>query len=197
MHMPQSHDIEAPMEIVGESFNPDEFMPAGERVKVPVREANDEMNQLKSDEKKVLVTFNENNCNDPFLPHTEMLATSLPKFDLIDPPEGVPESSDAISVMKTTISGILYDKYSPSAIINIDGSDYLVKKGDVINKYRVLSISKDQVMVQLGNNIYKAGVGEILADGELNYNVVSNLENKFGGSNGVDDVIISVKKNIN
>jgi hypothetical protein len=35
--------------------------------------------------------------------------------------------------------------------------------------------------VQLGANVYKAGIGEILTEGNLNYNEVSNLNNRFGG----------------
>jgi hypothetical protein len=83
--------------------------------------------------------------------------------------------------MDTIVSGILFDKFSPSAIINIEGSDYLVKKGDVVNNYKVINIAQDSVTVQLGTNSYKAGIGEILTEGTLNHNEVSNLKNKFGG----------------
>ena len=83
--------------------------------------------------------------------------------------------------MDTIVSGILYDKYSPSAILNIEGSDYLVKKGDVVSNYKVVNIMKDSVTVKLGANVYKAGIGEILTEGSLNRNDVSNLNNKFGG----------------
>ena len=83
--------------------------------------------------------------------------------------------------MDTIVSGILFDKYSPSAILNIEGNDYLVKKGDVVNNYKVLNILQDSVTVKLGENVYKAGIGEILTEGALNHNNVSNLENKFGG----------------
>jgi hypothetical protein len=83
--------------------------------------------------------------------------------------------------MDTIVSGILYDKFSPSAILNIEGSDYLVKKGDVVNNYKILNISQDSVSVKLGNNTYKAGIGEILTEGSINYNNVSNLNKKFGG----------------
>ena len=62
-----------------------------------------------------------------------------------------------------------------------DLADYLVKKGDVVNNYKVLAIAQDSVTVQLGSNVYKAGIGEILTEGSLNYNEVSNLGNKFGG----------------
>lgn len=77
----------------------------------------------------------------------------------------------------------MFDKYNPSAIINIEDTDYLVRSGDVINGYKILAISPQTVTVQLGSNIYKAGVGEIVTKDEgLNYNQVSNLSKKFGGA---------------
>lgn len=122
---------------------------------------------------------------NPFLPYREINATpvvnDVPKFDLVEPPDIVNESSEAARVMDTTVSGILYDKYSPSAILNIEGNDYLVKKGDVVNNYKVVSILQDSVTVKLGNNTFKAGIGEILTEGSVNYNDVSNLSKKFGG----------------
>ena len=122
---------------------------------------------------------------DPFLPYRNISGTTtaldVPKFNLVEPPEVISEDSEAARVMDTTVSGILYDKYSPSAILNIEGNDYLVKKGDTVNNYKVLSIMPDSVTVKLGANTYKAGIGEILTGGSLNHNDVSNLDNKFGG----------------
>lgn len=121
---------------------------------------------------------------NPFLPYRDISGSSVsdvPQFDLLEPPEVVNESSDAARVMDTIVSGILYDKYSPSAILNIEGNDYLVKKGDVVNNYKVLNIMQDSVTVKLGANTYKAGIGEILTEGSINHNDVSNLSSKFGG----------------
>lgn len=143
-----------------------------------------------SNAKKILIPVETKYSIDPFMPTSGDYA-GLPNFDLIAPPEALPEDSDAQKVMGTTISGILYDNYSPSAIINISDTDYLVKKGDVVNNYKILSITRNQVVVQLGKNVYKAGVGEILAKGEMNYNTVSNLNKKFGGS---PEILINVKK---
>jgi len=121
----------------------------------------------------------------PFLPYRDIdgitSKSDIPDFELVPPPEFVNTDSTAARVMDTIVSGILYDKYSPSAILNIEGNDYLVKKGDVVNGYNVLSIVQDSVTVKLGENVYKAGIGEILTEGEMNYNEVSNLSNKFGG----------------
>jgi len=122
---------------------------------------------------------------NPFLPYRDIggsnIVNDVPKFDLVAPPEAINENSDAARVMDTIVSGILYDKYSPSAILNIEGNDYLVKKGDVVNNYKILNIMQDSVTVKLGNNTYKAGIGEILTGGTVNYNEVSNLNKKFGG----------------
>lgn len=121
---------------------------------------------------------------NPFLPYRDISGSStldVPAFSLVEPPEMVDEASDAARVMDTVVSGILYDKFSPSAILNIEGNDYLVKKGDVVNNYKVVNIMQDSVTVKLGANVYKAGIGEILTEGSLNHNEVSNLNNKFGG----------------
>jgi hypothetical protein len=122
---------------------------------------------------------------NPFLPYRDVGGNSpaldVPRYSLVEPPEVVNENSDAARVMDTIVSGILYDKYSPSAILNIEGNDYLVKKGDVVNNYKVLNIMQDSVTVKLGANVYKAGIGEILTEGTVNHNNVSNLSKKFGG----------------
>lgn len=126
---------------------------------------------------------------NPFVPYRQLagekpsgtLVEDVPRFDLLDPPEIAPENSDAVKVMDTVVSGILYDKFSSSAILNIDGNDYLVKKGDTVNNYKIIAIARDSVTVKLGKNTYKAGIGEPLTDGEVNINEVSNLSKKFGG----------------
>ena len=122
---------------------------------------------------------------NPFLPYRDIGSKSLsdvPAFEIVEPPEVINENSDAARVMDTIVSGILYDKYSPSAILNIEGNDYLVKKGDTVNNYKILNIMQDCVTVKLGANVYKAGIGEILTEGSVTHNDVSNLSNKFGGN---------------
>lgn len=130
---------------------------------------------------------------DPFLPESERLAKSSvassgklkPPSYLMAPPEAIIEDNDAVAVVKTKVSGIMYDKYNPSAILNINGMDHLVRSGDLINNYKVLSISPDTVTVQLGKNVYKAGVGQLFVNDGLIYNSVANLENKFGGAGNI------------
>ena len=122
---------------------------------------------------------------NPFLPYRDIgeggNIVDVPAFELVEPPEMIHENSDAARVMDTIVSGILYDKFSPSAILNIEGNDYLVKKGDVVNNYKVINIMQDSVTVKLGANVYKAGIGEILTEGTLYHNNVPNLSSKFGG----------------
>jgi hypothetical protein len=84
--------------------------------------------------------------------------------------------------MQTTISGIMFDTFAPSAIVNVDGQDHLVRKGDRINGYKIINITKDRVVVQNGTNIYRASVGETLTTQNVQFNNVYNLEHKFGGS---------------
>lgn len=125
---------------------------------------------------------------NPFVPYRTLgneqsteLVNDVPKFDLVNPPEEFAENVEAAKIMETVVSGILYDKYSPSAILNIGGNDYLVKKGDTVNNYKIIAIAKDSVTVKLGSNTYTAGIGELIKDGSVNYNDVSNLNKKFGG----------------
>lgn len=146
---------------------------------------------IKKSDKMVVISVTNTYHPDPFLPDGDNLMPIASAYSYLPPPPtNLPVDSDASKVITTTISGILYDKYSPSAIINIEGADYLVKRGDVINNYKILSIGKTQVIVQLGKNVYKAGVGELLSQTDLNYNTVANLNKKFGGN----DISINVRK---
>ena len=168
---------------------------AGNNAKSPHEDDVEIMSSAKTNSKlnngkKILITVASSGRSNPFLPAGEnfgSFSSSMPQYTLLPPPETLGTGSEASTVMGTTISGILYDKYSPSAIINIAGTDYLVKRGDVINGYNVLAINKDQVTVQLGKNVYKAGVGELLTLGATN---IPNLNKKFGGN----EVLVNVKK---
>jgi len=131
---------------------------------------------------KVTLKVIDNVRPNPFLPYKDY-SQEDDKFDLIEPPEALVEGSDAERVMDTAVSGILYDPYNPSAIINVEGTEYLVKRGDSINNYHVLDINNKQVVVKLGKNVYRAGVGEILTEGSINPSNIPNLEKKFGGAN--------------
>lgn len=121
--------------------------------------------------------------SDPFLPESEKVVVKpKPKFatDLVPPPETISVDTTATEIMTTKVSGIMFDKFNPSAILNINGMDYLVRSGDIINGYKILSIGPETVTVQYGANVYKASVGELFTGDGIKYNTVSNLENKFG-----------------
>jgi hypothetical protein len=134
--------------------------------------------------KMVAMSVEDTGRADPFLPENEH-TYSAPKtqngYDLLPPPESITVDTTATELITTKVSGIMYDSINPSAILNINGSDYLVRTGDIINNYKVLSIGRTMVTVQNGANIYKAGVGEIFSGDGMNFNTISNLESKFGG----------------
>lgn len=150
--------------------------------------AQDEAEQNTNSAGMVAMSVEETGRSDPFLPEGErVVVRPKPKFisDILPPPETIIVDTTATDVVVTKVSGIMYDKFNPSAILNIKGTDYLVRSGDVINGYKVLAIAKDNVTVQNGANVYKAGVGEFISGGNINYNTVSNLEGKFGGYKNV------------
>lgn len=129
--------------------------------------------------------------SDPFLPEGDAAAVrakakAKPKPSyasyLMPPPESLKVDSTATAVMTTKVSGIMYDKYNPSAILNISDTDYLVRAGDIVNGYKILSIGRETVTVQYGSNVYKASVGEMFTENGLNFNAISNLNGKFGGN---------------
>lgn len=164
-------------------------IPAGEAQSSDVGMDAVEIPQEEDTDKMVSVPVENLGRPNPFLPPNEAnIATSVPagnlKYDLLEPLDVPSADPMAQKVVTTKVSGIMYDKSSPSAILNIEGSDYLVRSGDVINGYKVLSISKNSVTVQMGSNVYKAGVGQLVTDGQVdvNYNKVANLSKKFGGA---------------
>lgn len=131
--------------------------------------------------------------SDPFLPESDVIAAAAKAKakqsqkqkrvnPLLPPPESIVVDSTATEIVTTKISGIMFDKFNPSAILNINGVDYLVRSGDIINGYKILSIARDTVTVQYGANVYKASIGELFTGSGVNYNAISNLENKFGSS---------------
>ena len=124
---------------------------------------------------------------DPFVPYAEKIAeVKAPKFDLIAPPAEVPMEDPAVTeIVQTKISGIMYDSARPSAIVNIGGADHLVHKGDSVNGYQILDITKNSVTIKYNANIYQATVGEAVGS-NVELNPVSNLSSKFGGAYNKD-----------
>ena len=110
-------------------------------------------------------------------------------FNLPTPPTSLADAnSDAAKITRTKVVGIMYNKTSPSAIINVDSRDYLVRQGDQIigQEYKVLQINPSWITVGLGPNIYSASIGELFSRDQLDssQNDVYNLRNRFGGRKG-------------
>ena len=155
----------------------------------------DEKNQ---DKRAKMVVFDEeqketssNNvkiCANPFLPTMSVgdnggNDNSLGAYEIIGPPSGseIDNSVEVSTMMETKVSGILYDRDNPQAILNYDGQDQLVRRGDRLAGFYVMSITPDKVILKQGNNVYRVSVGQTVTDEGINYNVNSNLGKQFGG----------------
>lgn len=183
-----SLESEIPQETMDVNIPKDDSASAGETPGAVGSVVDIDSENPQGQDKMVAVSMEAVGRANPFVPANEEFAqevvktNQLPKFELVDPPMGSDKDSDAAKIVTTKISGIMFDKYNPSAIINIEDTDYLVRSGDVINGYKILAISPQTVTVQLGSNVYKAGVGEIVTKDGITYNEVSNLSKKFGGA---------------
>ena len=107
-------------------------------------------------------------------------------FNLPVPPTSLASKDAAANkITRTKVVGIMYNSISPTAIINVDNQDYLVREGDKIigQEYIVQKINQSWVTVNLGSNIYSAAIGEEFSKDEVfKYkNDIYNLENRFGG----------------
>ncbi len=138
--------------------------------------------------KRAVVDIDEKTSVNPFLPVSDIQETKTvkkvvkPNPNYILPPTTLGVNSPANLLLQTSISGIMYDSYNPSAIIKIRDTDYLVRKGDEINGYKVLNIQPKTVTVKLGANVFEAPIGIILANLHGNNNTSTvNLNTRFGG----------------
>ena len=138
--------------------------------------------------KRAVVDIEDKVSVNPFLPVSEAIVVKpkkqvKPNPNFILPPTSVATDSTAKLLLSTVVAGIMYDQYSPSAIIKIENTDYLVKRGDIINGYNILGIKPKTVTIKLGANIYEAPVGIILASLPSSNNTsTGNLNNRFGGN---------------
>ena len=141
----------------------------------------------------VTVSIGDVGRQNPFMPKDKVgMATSggIAKtnedglnFEVIEPPQLADENPDIVKLLETKVSGILYDPKKPSAIVNIDGVDQLVKVGDVLSGFEIIAITQNKVVISSDSNVYRASVGQPLnAELVKNYVEISNLETKFKGS---------------
>lgn len=144
-----------------------------------------------SNKETVIVAVGNEGRLNPFLPYKEKKVVvrgngysgyGNANFDIIEPPTAVLPDPQAIQLMETTISGIMYDYKNPSAIVNINGQDQLVRRHDKLNGFTILDITKDKVVIKSGTNIYRASVGQSITTEDVNINNIANLSHKFGGS---------------
>jgi Tfp pilus assembly protein PilP len=107
------------------------------------------------------------------------------KFNLPVPPTALDTNTVAAKITKTKVVGIMYNIKSPSAIINVDNKDYLVRPGDKIigQEYKVVKITPNWVTAAMGSNVYSAAIGEAFSKDriETNQTDIYNLKERFGG----------------
>ncbi|MDD3238012.1 MAG: hypothetical protein PHV37_07960 [Candidatus Gastranaerophilales bacterium] len=143
--------------------------------------------QAGQDKDLVFVSIGGGGRENPFIPTISKSGSSGPSvsyptigFDLIEPPKATLPDVQAEELMQTTISGIMFDSKKPSAIVNINGKDQLVRVGDRLAGFTILNIARDKVIVKAGTNVFRAYVGQsFTTDGVVH---VANLQNKFGGA---------------
>ncbi len=106
-------------------------------------------------------------------------------FNLPVPPTSLDTGSVAAKITRTKVVGIMYNVDSPSAIINVDQKDYLVRPGDKIigQEYKVVKITPTWVTAAMGSNVYSAAIGELFTKDsvETNQTDIYNLKERFGG----------------
>ena len=134
----------------------------------------------------VVIPVSSGGRADPFLPFGQAVVSSAPKFDIVAPPLEIPEADPAVDkILDFKLSGILFDAVRPSAILNIDGAEQLVHKGDVVMGYQVINITRKSVVVKYGANTYEISAGQSLEQG-VNLNNNSALSKQFGGAYSAD-----------
>ena len=160
---------------------------------IPVVNEN-EVGEIKPDEQPVqekneVIDIKSTGRANPFMPLQKYIAVEIPetvidydKSGLPKPPETYGVQDERTTKMLTiAVSGIMYDETSPSAIITFDGNDYFVQKGDKLDDYRVIDISRSAVTIALGKNLYKAKVGEEFKITSNFYGSAQYLSPKQGG----------------
>ncbi len=167
---------------------------------------NADKNAESKKEEQKLVTFSVTNGGriNPFAPPAGFEATKFvvsSDYEILSPPEEIPGAEiadEAKNLMNITVSGILFDNVKPSAIINVNDSEYFVQIGDKVDDFQVVAINKQYVAIKDGTNIYKAQVGESFTPtgGGVAGMAKRQTSGKFAGSRqytSPSDVEVSVK----
>lgn len=120
------------------------------------------------------------------VPKLPGIDNSLPRLSMygvnVDVPAPQGDVDPSIpALMGIKVAGILYDSTKPMAILNINGDDQLVQKGDKFLNYIVTDITRQKVCVKKGNNTFRAGIGQII-DGQVYDNSqYYNVNKHFAG----------------
>ena len=168
------NELKAPQSIQEEMNNvtPEEISQRTEE-NIPVVNEN-EVSEIKPDEKpapeekKEVIDIKPTGRSNPFMPLQKYIAVEIPetviqydKVGLPTPPEtyGIKDEK-MVKMLAIAVSGIMYDEINPSAIITFDNNDYFVQKGDRLDDYKIVDITRNSVTIALGKNLYKANIGE-------------------------------------
>lgn len=137
-----------------------------EEVQPEVKEEEKKAEEKKEEKKQVIVVTPTGRSN-PFLPIAKYVSATIPqanvdydKAGIPKPPETYGAQNETSKLMSIAVSGIMYDDIKPSAIITFDSNDYFVQKGDRLDDYKVIDITRTYVTLAHNNNIYKASIGE-------------------------------------
>jgi len=131
------------------------------------------------EEKKEVVNVIDTGRENPFLPlkkyspakvedviKTETVVKTINTIDYDSfklpalPKEYAPLDENTTNLMSIIVSGIMHDDKKPSAIITYKDNDYFVQIGDKLDKFKIVDIAKGYVKIALGNNVYRANLGE-------------------------------------
>lgn len=159
--------------------------------------------EAKKEEQK-FVTFSVTNGGriNPFTPPSGFETTKFAlssDYEILSPPEEIPSddtANEAKQLMNITVSGILFDNVKPSAIINVNGSEYFVQIGDKVDEFQVVAINSQYVAIKNGTNTFKAQVGESFMNTDVSGMAKRQASGKFAGSRqytSTSDVEVSVK----
>ncbi len=127
-----------------------------------IEEENVKIEEEVAEEEIVVVTLDEFGRDDPFEPYQERSIVLDEDTGIVPVPPELNTEPDLMNLMTAKVNGILYDKTNASAIISINDSDYLVRKGDKILSYEIEDITLEKVIIKSNNNYFSAGIGEIV-----------------------------------
>jgi hypothetical protein len=142
------------------------------------------------DEEKVVISIVNFGRKNPFEPYRGKRGIRIRSEKKNNQFDDIPEpplysgevSKDIETLMASTINGILYDPYDRSvAIVNINGTEYMVHKGDLVHGMLIKDISEKAVTLQYGNNTYTMRVGDII-EGEVKGEDVQRNSRVFAGT---------------